>query len=628
MNLPTAFPLSIFFLAIIFANVKSLTFEKESQSSGLIFVKLSQARVSYDSYNTVYHIELEEYFKIRSNIDKHVETLIGLCSKINETGCINTSHELKIQLQFMLRDELDIQTYQQKSTQKARRNKRSWNWPGSVLHWAFGLMDADTAESYDHKINEIVDQTNRIHNDLQDQTIFIKESIELNSKAQLELQAQIQSIIKKIDSYKMVKAQIERLIAEQAIQETISILMLQILEHQRLSNQILNGLRNAISGQSLQLIPIRTLINDLLISTKILPISQMYPIDFETENSLHIFEHAKTSVSLFGTRLLIQIIIPIVERQSYTVYEIIPVPMRVDNKTVVIEPTTTLVLLNNNGVEFIPLLPSEYENAKTNFKNEKIIKPSKNSQLDYTQSCEITIFMNPRRDIIHDLCNIRIIPNANYFISLNHNNLFFVTIVNPTTITEHCDESAIRTHDLTENGKLTINCRITTHQISIRPKLTMKFESTELIVLSNRTNELTMSTLSDKIQYAHNVTFEKTQEDILVKDYTVEYSKLIEKADKYIEKQNTYRKIEKIHYDQVNTSYFIYWIIGIAIVFIILGVLALVAYLYMKFHNINTWENLATKLSNRGVDHRMPTLFLRNRPAPTAPIFNTYSEMP
>lgn len=182
----------------------------------------------------------------------------------------------------------------------------------------------------------------------------------------------------------------------------------------------------------------------------------MFPIDFKTENSLHIFEHAKISVSLFGLRLLTQIVLPIVERQSYTVYEIIPIPILIGNTTIIINPTTSLVLINNNGIEYIPLPPSEYENAKTNSKAEKIIKPSKNSQLDYTQSCELTIFMNPQKKIIQNLCEIKIIPTANYFISLNNNHLFFVTIVKPTTIKEYCNGRSIKSYDIMINGKLSI----------------------------------------------------------------------------------------------------------------------------------------------------------------------------
>lgn len=631
MNLTTSSLSFFIFLAIFFANSDSLTFTPETHNSGLIFIKLSQARVSYDSYNMVYHIELSEYFKIRDIIEGSLTELTKLCKRVAESSCISLTHEIKIQLNFMLRDELDIRTYQQKLSNKTHsRSKRSWNWPGSVLHWAFGVMDADTAEAYDSKINEIINETSRIHNDIRDQTIFIKEFIDLNNNTQTELSIQFTKINQKLNSYikstnDKVKSQIEKTAFNHAAQEMITILLLRIMEHQRLSNQILGSLKNTASGQTLQLIPITTLIKDLLTSSNSLSVSQMFPIDFRTENSLHIFEHAKIRVSLFGTRLLIEIVLPIVERQSYTVYEIIPIPILFNNTTVIINPTTSLVLINNNGIEYIPLPPSEYEHAKTNSKNEKIIKPSKNSQLDYTQSCELTIFMNPRKEIIQNLCDIKIIPTANYFISLNNNNLFFVTIVKPTIITEYCDGKSIQTHDITTNGKLSISCRITTNQISIRPRSTIKFESDEIIVLSNRTNSLTMNTLSE-ILNTQNITFTEFEDDILVKDYSIDYSKLIDKADKFIEKKNIESKIEEIHYDQVNRSYFIYWLIGIAIVTIIFCGLALVAYLYLKFYNINTWEGLASKLTNKGVDHRMPTLFLRNRPEPSAPFLNTYNE--
>lgn len=150
----------------------------------------------------------------------------------------------------MLRDELDIRTYQQKLSNKTHsRSKRSWNWAGSAFHWAFGLMDADTAATYDSKINELINETSRIHNDIGDETIFIKEFIKLNNNTQTELSMQFTKINKKLNNYiklsgDKMRAQIEKTEFNHVIQETITILLLRIMEHQRLSNQILSSLKN------------------------------------------------------------------------------------------------------------------------------------------------------------------------------------------------------------------------------------------------------------------------------------------------------------------------------------------------------------------------------------------------
>lgn len=603
--------------------------EIKSGHSGLVFVKTTDAKISYDTYTILYHIDLSTYFKIATTIKKYSNIAEKNCYKLNSTTCNVVIKSIKNQLEYIHRDEMDIRSYQQnqlKSNMNTHvRQKRSIESIGSAFHWMFGLMDADTAREYDNKINNIINETERIKFTSQDNTIFIKETIGHMNNTFATVHEQMEAINDKINSHQSRleawNIKLSALEIEAEILKTGIVLQNLITEHRASSSLLLKSLENAMSNKINQLIPSQKLALDLFSIYQILPMNQMLPINFTVENPLSIFKYSKTSASLFGKRYLLEITIPIIERQQYAAYEIIPIPTIVDNKALIINPSMKFVLINTGGSEYIPITKSELDISKTNFFGEKIISPSENSHLDISQSCEITIFLAPRKNIILDLCDVKIIPKTNYFISINHNNIFFVTITKPTTLIEHCSGKQIKSYDLHMSGKMLLEpgCRVSTDKISIRPRTNYKFNSQNEIILSNHTQNLSLEAFSIKIAHLKNITIPEMNKNIVIKDYSLDFQKLSSHAEKLIEQAKWESNIQEIHYENVNRSYFIYWLIGIAVTILIIAGIIFGLFIYLKFYNINTWIRLAEVLGTKNSD-RVPKLFIENRP--NAPYFN------
>lgn len=605
--------------------------EENSGHSGLVFVKLSDAKISYDTFTVIYHIDLKHYFKIIGILKNYINNAETACSQLTNNTCSLIIETLKIQMMYMLRDEIDVNAYQQNeiyssSTTKSRR-KRALEFVGSAYHWMFGLMDADTARAYDEKINSIIHENERIKFVLQNNTVFIKETIGYLNHSFTDIENQMQNIKDKIHAIHLhfnafenalnkVHLQIEILKIEAVFQNLIR-------EHKTISALLLKSLENAISGKINQLIPIDKLERDLLTIHKNIAMSQMLPINFKVENPLSIFKYSKTSASLYGKRFFLEITIPIIERQQYTVFEIIPIPIKIENRTVIINPEMRFVLINTKSSEYIPITKSELDNANINSNNEKIIIPLENSYLDTSHNCEMTIFLAPRKNTISNICEIKILPSMNYFVSINHNNIFYVTISKPVTLIEHCSGKQIKSYDLFYDGKLILEsgCRVSTDKISIRPRTNYKFISENEIILSNLTQNISLKAFSEKIVHLKNISFPEFENDVIIKDYSIDFQKLASQADKLIEQATWKSNIEEIHYDNINRSYFIYWVIGIVVVvLIILGVI-FGLYIYLKFYNIDTWIKLSNVLSARNSE-KLPNLFVQNRSS--APHFNQF----
>lgn len=194
------------FLILLFSlsSINTLNYTKiKSGHSGLVFVKISDAKISYDTYTILYYIDLITYFKISQEIEEYTNTAEKNCNKLNSTTCIIVIDSLKNQLEYVHRDEMDIKSNQQNQlkTNLKTRPKRALEFVGSAFHWMFGLMDADTAREYDDKINNIIDETERIKFALKDNTVFIKETIGHMNSSFTTVYEQMQAINSKIKAY-------------------------------------------------------------------------------------------------------------------------------------------------------------------------------------------------------------------------------------------------------------------------------------------------------------------------------------------------------------------------------------------------------------------------------------------
>lgn len=597
----------------------SLDFQPTDLKAGLTFVKLSKARISYDTYTILYHIEIAQY----KNITKTVRKFLELAEHENvrlgkhedrDIGSYTFRAMLdqaQALLNHMIRDETDIEAYQQKGD---ARKKRALEFVGDLLHWAFGTMNADAAREYDRKIQNLHNDSSRIHNLLGEQTVLIKETLVLNKKTQSDLSGQMRKISDRVNRFiQSTYMQFNWLDTEVAMSESMTMIKMLESEHKRLTTQIMRCLEDTVSGKITQLIPQDKLINDLVQVSKFLKEDQKLPIDFIIENPLHIFKYSQIVSTLYGDRIMMEVNIPIVERGIYTIYEIIPIPTTVGINTVIIRPSTRYVLLNDGQKEFIPITTREYFKSKFNLQGERIVKPAENAIIDFSQSCEISIMMQPKIETLKRYCDIKTIPSSNYFVSINSNDAFYLSITKPLLVTEYCRHLPARPHEIKESGILVINkdCRVVTDKISLRPRNNYRYDSKQIITLTNHTTDITFEAMVERLKRSNSILTPKGDDNVLIQDSSNDFDSLIEKANKLIEKNESDNKWNSIKYETVyasNKSYVFTTFIALVIIALIVAV---AWYFYSKFFKVDTWIKLADVLG-RGNPDRVPHLFIRN----------------
>lgn len=92
----------------------------------------------------------------------------------------------------------------------------------------------------------------------------------------------------------------------------------------------------------------------------------------------------------------------------------------------------------------------------------------------------------------------------NYFVPLDHKNLYYLLIVNPT---EYCKDKPPKSYELNKSGKKTLDsgCKVCTENICIRSRTNYRMNSQANITITTYTKN-TLNVFINKIDFAQNIT--------------------------------------------------------------------------------------------------------------------------
>lgn len=597
---------AIIALALALINLQSicsLEFKELKYDSGMMFIKHGKGRVSYDTYKILYNVDITAYKNITIMFGNHIKNIEKYCEN---KACQQLLEQFENQLRHMKRDEFDIEAYQHKNN-NTRRNKRHIQFIGTYMNWAFGLIDTETAKKYEDAIEKNQIATSRYHNLIDERTIFIKEILNVTDSALDDFDGHVNALehINKKLKANIRDTQLKIQKDRQFVQVVASMKFL-VKEHHLLSTQIIGMLEKPLLGKITQLVSFDDFARDLIHIHYLLKDNQRFPIDIlNQENPLHILKFSTTKCTLYGNKILVEIKVPIIERQIYSVYEVIPIPTIVNDRTLIITPTWRYMLINDMKSEFIPIKNIEFSRSKFNLAGEKIITPDANSYTGHSESCEIQIFTNAE-DSILKFCDTKIIPSTTYFVPININDIYYVSIPNKIKMVEYCYGSYSKDHVLHSSGflRLTDDCHVSTDKIHLMPRSNYKIDM-GAIELINKSEAITnLTRMINSLHTTNNIptnifsSLSKYNETMLISDPIEDFKDLVRRADELIEKANYNQRFENA-YDEIfkHSNAFI----AIVIIAMILAFIVVYLFLKKKLFSKEFTQKLNKKFEHSGI---------------------------
>lgn len=520
-------------LAII-SITRALYFTEQNITSGITFINETSGSISYQRWNALYYYSLKNYLDQTVLFENAIEEMRKTCKLLQEEGSICTTLIIRLE-KYREKIEQSREIIRKFGTEG--RYKRSIPMFGGLLLALFSTMAADQAKIY----NDIIEQVEgnlKTHQELrQEQLSVFKDSLTSNDNRFDELTNRINFLT----SHALMDKNMTNDVSKGAVRENFNFLIqtatLIMIDHNRISDTIIELLTNASLDKITTLIPTSKFIEDLRMIGYALNADKKLPIDINTENIYELFRIMTVKTTIINNRLLIVITIPIVNVMTYDIFRAIPIPTRVNDDAVIIQPSSDYFLMNKKASHFIPLTSEEYAKCTRKSNDHIICAPSSPIFIGRHTKCEIGLFNEIDLKDLNTHCkyNLRKIQQQNYFVRLGSPNLFYIYIHKPIVVRFLCDGREPTEILLNQNGMLALDdkCVMQSEGFIIEASYDTGFESKYLL-------ESPDFNISDLASLKHivkrNTDKSKDQEEngkdvTLLENYDVEFNDLQKRVE-------------------------------------------------------------------------------------------------
>lgn len=432
---------------------------------GLYFNHMGDAKLSIGKYTLLTHFNLSITFQQFEQIVKYYRKTEPLCRLNDETNSykhvtfhckhslelassrINNTYKLLESIKHLTGHELP----------NGNRNKRGiLNGISYAVNWLFGIPDADDAKYYDESIKSLL-------KDNRNTQLLMKQQISIISNAIQNFNASVANL--KLNEKKF-NENIEKfneltLFATSAINE--------LTFHRVLSNQLtlLTGLITDLHNYCDLLIESITLARHNILHPNVITPFELvnelnkitlksgqrlpFPINLETINDYFTF--AKLDSVYINDILIFAIKIPLIDEQSYILYEILPLPIPHPNSSMhsYIEPSSPYLLMSNTKVYYSPL--RDLKTCTMVKSMEYICYNIMPTRLNDKPTCETTLLATTINRI-PAMCNTKTIKaELEIWHKINDNNWLFA-VSNSSLATLTCANSPIQDCAIKDIGLL------------------------------------------------------------------------------------------------------------------------------------------------------------------------------
>lgn len=529
--------LLLFCIAII-TQTQSIKFTKKDITSGITFVNEARVSLSYQKWKMVYYYNLQGYFEQIASFEAMISEMRKACDllKIDGSTCLTLIIKFEKYREKIDHSNSIIERYNLKGQNKLKRALLPS--VGTVLRALFGLVDDEQAQLLNNRIIQLEKIAKRKGEFSNERLSIIQSSLISNDKRFKELTTKIITLSTQLKNSNVTTfTQMEQALISDNFNYLAHSATLIMIEHNRISDIIIQLLTNTVSTKITELIPVDILQDNLRDISFNLVNGKKLPIDIEKDNIYEIFDMITIKSTVINNKLLMILSIPIINEISYDLFRTVPIPTQHMKEVIIIQPSTEYILVNKAASHFIPITSTEYTNCLKKPDNYLICSPTSPIYLNKHYKCEFCLFSEIDIDDLEIHCefNIRKIQRKNYFIKLDAPNYYYVFAIYPITIRFICAGREPEEMLISENGILLIDdhCIMRTDSLLIEAKYSVGNKNS-IQLESPQLNVSDLAKLSYVVAYDSNrtINIEQDKGDItLLENFNVETNELIRRVE-------------------------------------------------------------------------------------------------
>lgn len=511
----------------------------------ILFNRLADAQVSFETYRIIYAVNLTEYYRIEQQMKTAIEKLKEHCpsdpQSIRTSYCRATVLQLEKRLEEANYDDDNLAGY---------RIKRFCHWCGDFLHYSTGVVDADSAKIWTDHINRVQNETALQTREIYNQTAIFKTFMETNNRTTESTQKALNRLRLSLNEVSNHEEKQIAFIQQRLIdQETLQLANAALTEHERVHAKLRAIMVNTKRGRIPEIIRKDMLTQQLKDISSALPADQRLPIDINRDNPLHIFSFADLSAALFDNHLLLTIMVPITEVEHYGLYKATAVPVDMNGRRYIAKVSTDHFLLNVKHTRFIPLNREDMSNARTRSPREMLYRPTASTITNPQLVCEWRVLSEITLKSAMETCEFTPLLTHEMVIAILVNEQYFISTAQRLKIRETCGKNE-KQHSIRDRTLIKIDpeCSITTDNFEIRAHRVHLVNTTDTLVPDFSASELLAKQLPRLAAATYTKLVLNLTTPIVIHD-TKEMNEIIKRTEELLKYEDHEFKLKDLEYD-------------------------------------------------------------------------------
>lgn len=361
----------------------NFTYTPTAEQTPMIISHLAKAHISYDTFQIVFHFDLQKYYEQSNTLGMCLTSLKILSNRTKDEALSAIVGQLKLRHDLVQNEEELLNTF------RSKRDTPLCSFCGDMQHFLYGTMTGTQAEEWAQVVNAIRNGTIRNHDLIKNQTVLLQGSLKYNQAAINKLERKLNTIMKNI-TFKFNETDNELVELRELVRASnlAQIAHLAFDEHSRLYGQIRRALNDVRKGKIPELISKQEFIDQLKMINSHLKGTQTLPVDITSSKSLEIFKFSKIFTSLHGKKLMLEVNIPITEREQFNLYKTTPIPLQTKYGTMIAKAFSSHYLLNLHMTQYIRMDADQLGRGIMMAPNEMLYKPTTCTMLKSDKICE------------------------------------------------------------------------------------------------------------------------------------------------------------------------------------------------------------------------------------------------
>lgn len=431
VRLSTMTLLILTFMALVWSTMGSrCNLKPLNTNPGLYFEHIGELTLTNDNWKIICYFNMNSYWKEEPILVDLFHQLKENCPVSHPLSYCNvTMQQLSHQMSSISSKNQLIYGFSHKS----RRRRGAINIVGNGFHMLFGLMDADDAKHYDDEIFKLKEDNAYAMNLLRNQT-------SIQDLTQNIIRHDEEIINKQMEFIQKAISELHEKLGKINVFNSLYFQFFTLLQgYREMQNDIIDLLTKVYSGKlPTDIIAPTQLLEQIIHISNHLQPNLMVPGGPTKDKITQLYSILEAKASVTKDHLIIKINIPLVNREFFKLYHIIPVPFIKDNKLQSIVPSTKYLALNLKQDHFYVLTDKLKDQCKVLENNSLICKQTQplHSIQPNKSHCEITIMLHP--EAAHDRCLVTKTNKQQIWTALRTENNFLFSFVRRAFISIIC----------------------------------------------------------------------------------------------------------------------------------------------------------------------------------------------